>query len=66
MRCGRENTCKYFIVCKIELTGAGLAGFSHFETASNEDFVITPEEMMVEVFDGLVRREREVAGRGSA
>ena len=66
MRCGRENTCKYFIVYKIELTGARLAGFSHFETASNEDFVITPEEMMVEAFDGLVRREREVAGRGRA
>ena len=66
MRCGRENTCKYCVICLIESLGGELAGFSHFETASNEDFVITPEEMMAEVFDGLARREREVAGRGSA
>ena len=37
-RCGRENTCTYFVICKIEMRGAGLAAFSHFETAAHEGF----------------------------
>ena len=57
---------KYCIICLIEPSDAWLACFLTLRRLRTGDFAITPEEMVGEIFDGLVRHEQEVSGRGCA